>query len=520
VTSGVTPGRTLLVADGVLPLDGGPVGNPPPRALLLDGDRIAWVGDPADAPATGVPRVDLDGCWITPAFVDAHVHGTATGLAATGLDLDGVGSLAAALAAVRRHAADRPGRVVRGLRWDDSTWPERRPPTARELEAAAPGRPVLLLRVDGHSCVVDPGTLARLPLDRLAGVDRDAAGEPTGWLLEEASQAARRLVDGALSAADLAAARRAAAQAAAGLGIATLHEMGHPGLSSLDDALAWAAGGLPVEVLVWWAELDADAGPRHGLRPGGDLFLDGSVGSGTAAVAQGYPGGGTGELFHDDDAVTAFFVGCTGAGRGAGVHAIGDRAIDQAVRALERAAEEHGAEAVRRCRHRIEHLELPRPDHLGRLARLGVVASVQPAFDDRWGGEGRLYALAFGDATARAMNPLAPLAAAGVALAFGSDSTVTPLDPWGGVVAAQEHRGGLGIDRVEALRAHTLGGRWAAAQDDVGPLRPGLRADLAVWDGDPLAGDPRRLRCAATVVAGRVAHDAGALGAADIPKVV
>jgi len=497
----------LLVAAGAHTLARDREG-PAPRALLLDGETVAWVGaDPAQAPPHD-RAVDLGGAWITPAFVDAHVHATATGLSLRGVDLDGAGSAAEALDRLRRHArtnTDDP--VIIGVRWDDLRWPEGRPMTAAEVSAAAPGRAVLLNRVDAHSCVVDAGTLARLPLERLEGVDRDADGDPTGWLIEAASQAARSLVYGELPAAQLAAARDAVCARAASLGIGSLHEMGHPGLSSLEDARTWAQGRWPVEVLVWWAELDAAVSAENGLRPGGDLFLDGSIGSRTAAVSCGYrEGGGNGTLFHSDEAVAAFFSDCTASGRAAGVHAIGDRAIEQAVTALEAAAGVHGIEAVRRCRHRIEHVELPREDHIVRLAALGVVASVQPVFDALWGGEGQLYQERFGATVALASNPFARLHDAGIPLAFGSDSTVTPLDPWGAVHAAEHHRGGLSLDRSTALRAHVAGGRLAGGQAG-GALLAGERADLAVWDDDPLAvADPRGLVCLATIVGGEVAH--------------
>lgn len=505
------PPTTLLVAEGIHTLD--PSSGPARRALLLAGDRIAWVGPSARAAPPHDRQLDLGSTWICPSFVDAHIHGTATGLSLTGLDLSGSASLAECLDRLRHHVKESPDDTVIGFSWEQDPWPEQRAPTAADIAEAAPDRVVLLSRVDGHSCVVDPGTLSRLPLDALPGVDRDARGVPTGLLAERANEAARRRVFGRLPDRQLEAARRAACRRAVALGIGSLHEMGHPGLSGLSDARAWSTGDWPLEVHVWWAQLDAVA--QEALRPGGDLFLDGSIGSHTAAVFDGYAdGGGAGCLFHDDAAVATFFSQATRAGRGAGVHAIGDRAVDQAVRALEAAARVCGVEAVRGCRHRVEHVEMVSPDLVGRLAELGVVASVQPAFDARWGGQEGLYARRFGRATARDTNPLAWFTAAGVPLAFGSDSTVTPMDPWAAVWAAEHHRGGHGLPRQQALAAHTLGGRYAAGQDDVGALRAGARADFAVWADDPLGlDDPRGLACLATVVAGRVVY--GALEVAD-----
>ena len=496
--------RTLLVASGVHAVDPDAPGGQ--RCVLIDAERILWVGAaPAEAPAAD-RTVDLGGAWITPAFVDAHVHATATGLAQTGLDLSGTGSGAEVLDRLKRFAPGA-GDVILGNGWDDFGWPDTRP-TAADLAAAAPGRVVLLTRVDAHSCLVDKSVLARLPLDELDGVDRDAHGEPTGWLREESSEAALREVRAMIPPADLAAARLAVCKAAAALGIGSFHEMGHPGLSGMEDARAWAAGEWPLDVETWWAELDFDAAVGNGLRPGGDLFLDGSIGSCTAATSVAYGADGRrGELFYSDEAVATWFGACTAAAMGGGVHAIGDRAIEQALQALESAAAAHGAEAVRACRHRMEHVELPTRDQVRRMARLGVVASVQPAFDAVWGGDEGLYAQRFGVEAARASNPLGWFAEEGVALAFGSDSTVTPLDPLGALRAATAHRGGVSVSPATALEAHTLGGHFVGRRDDVGRCRAGYRADVAVWSADPLGVRASHgVRCLATVVRGRVVH--------------
>jgi predicted amidohydrolase YtcJ len=496
--------RTRLVVDGMY--------LPEPsdmRVLVWEGTRIVWVGrDPDRAPPVAV-SIDLPGAWVTPGFVDAHVHATATGLTLDGLDLAGTRSADEMTARLHAFASRCDDDPIVGGGWQEHDWPVPHPPSADEVARAAPGRRVVLNRIDGHSCVVDPATLALVVRDSDDGVDRDAEHRPTGWLREDAAQRARRRVWQRLPDERLARARHATVMHAAGLGITSIHEMGHPGLSSLDDALAWAQGEWPVEVLVWWADIDPAVALAHDLRPGGDLFLDGAIGSRTAAVSEGYRDGpALGGLFHSDDEVQRFFVRCTRTQVGGAVHAIGDAAIAQAIAGIEAAASDAGVAAVRACRHRIEHVELPRPEHARRMARLGVVASMQPMFDAYWGGPDGMYARRFGREVALASNPFATLAGAGCQLAFSSDTPVTPMAPWEGVVAATAHRGGRSLNTAAALTAATVGGRYAAHQDDAGPLRAGNRADLAVWDGDPLAAGGTR-RCAGIVVRGQLTKSNG-----------
>lgn len=504
--------RLLLVAEAVLDGEVLRSDDRPPRCLLLDGEHITWVGsDPADAPPHD-QAMDLPGAFITPAFVDAHVHATATGLARSGVALAGATGPAEVLARVRAHRGG-PAGVLLGSGWDDFGWNPRTLPSGEEIAAAAGGKPVVLTRIDAHSCLVDASLLERLPLDRLEGVERDADGRPTGWLREEASEAALTFSRTLLTAADLDAARRAACAGALALGIGSFHEMGHPGLSGLDDSIAWAMGDWPVDVVTWWAELDLDVAQRHGLHPGGDLFLDGSIGSCTAATVEPYgPAAERGVLFHDTADVAEWFVACTAAGAPAGVHAIGERAIEQALAAIEVAVARLGRDAVAACRHRIEHVELPTREQVARMATAGVIASIQPAFDAVWGGDAGLYAERFGAAAARLSNPFAWFDEEGVTMAFGSDSTVTPLDPLGGVRAALHHLGGLGINVASAVDAATLGGRRAARQRDVGRCRAGWRADLAVWSGQPFSGAD--VRCLSTVVRGSARYDV--TGVADV----
>jgi predicted amidohydrolase YtcJ len=168
------------------------------------------------------------------------------------------------------------------------------------------------------------------------------------------------------------------------------------------------------------------------------------------------------------------------------------------------AAEEVGESAFRAAGHRVEHLELVPGQAAAALGRLGVVASVQPAFDALWGGDRGLYTDRLGPQRSLASNPIARLAAAGMPLAFGSDAPVTPLAPWEAVRAAVHHHAPESrVDAATAFAAHTAGG-WVAAHRPGGTLAPGAAAYLAVWDTDRFpdltAAPPRCLR---TVANGR-----------------
>lgn len=506
-------GARLLVADRIVTLA---PEHRRARALVVQGGRISWVGDDPEQAPPHTERVDLDGCVLGPAFVDAHVHLTPTGLALRGLDLSAADSGAEVLLALEHHTARRPGRVVWGHGLDPHGLPDDLPAPA-QLSRASGGRPTVLSRVDGHSCLVDRGTLGSAPLARAEGVERDGAGAVTGVLRGEANRIARRWILGALSEAERSAARHAAAAHAASRGIATVHEMGGPELMGAADLDAWRSGDWPVEVIAWWGGRDLGFVTRRGLgRIGGDLFLDGSLGSHTAALTHPYHDrpDTTGRLEHRDDTLVRLFAEATRAGIQVAVHAIGDAAIHQAVRCWERVvaeAPESLGSRVRRLRHRIEHAEVLPPALYDRFAALGLVASVQPAFEAVWGGSDGMYATRLGR---RAVwtNPYRALTDRGVTLAFGSDSNVTPMDPWGAVHAAEQREHEQhDLDRHEAVSAATLGGRHAAHQErEVGGLVAGMRADLAAWEGDPFrAADPRGATCVLTVSRGRRTYGAG-----------
>ncbi|MBO4160271.1 amidohydrolase [Micromonospora antibiotica] len=502
--------------------------EPSATALLVRDGRIAWLGGAADAPAAD-RVVELDGALVTPAFVDAHVHATDTGLVLSGLELSSVRSAGELLAAVSAFAAGLPGdAVVLGHGWDESAWGDPRLPDAVELDRAAGGRRVYLSQASIHSALVSQALLAACPQAAVVpGFDA------SGWLRRDAHHVVRAAAQGSVGRVQRVAAQRVALAHAASLGIAAVHECGGPQISDEEDftgLLALSGAGLP-EVYGYWGELSGAARARElgAVGAGGDLFADGALGSRTAHVSRDYlDGEGCGHGYLSAGQVRDHLVDCAAHGMQGGFHAIGDAAIATVLEGFAGAAAVLGTDRVRAARHRVEHAEIMSKRLIAGFVEYGVVASMQPAFDRLWGGAGRMYESRLGLARSLESNPMGAMHAVGVALAFGSDSPVTPLDPWGSVRAAAAHHSVSQRMSVRAaFAAHTRGGWRAVHLDNEGVIALGAPATFAVWSspagverglpvvqaGDPeLRGpaDPTPLPvCRRTVLRGEVIYEEG-----------
>ncbi|GGM28204.1 amidohydrolase [Promicromonospora citrea] len=527
------PVRSILYRNGVVHSSADPFAE----AVLVDDGVVAWIG--ADDTAAGLAAradrvVDLDGALVTPGFVDAHAHVLETGLAAEAVDLGaaaGVRSLGQALAVLhgrarRLEVADPSGeQVLLAVGWDEQAWPEGRPFTRSELDAACGGRAVYAARVDVHSAVISSAMAAR------AGIERDpawtgAAASGSGWSDAPA--------DTGLVTADLHHRVRAVAHtltpdhrtrlyrdtlaAWAARGVVSVHEMSgehldtRAGLAELHALTADPAEHALPHLAAYRGELCRTADDARALLAelpfltgiGGDLNVDGSIGSRTAALRHPYsdlpadpatagftgalthPDGTpwTGDLYLDADQIAGHLVAVQEAGVQGAFHVIGDRAMDETVLGLQAAAQITSDGAVRSGHHRIEHALFVDAATLAALLVRGVGLSVQPAFDTAFNGSDGVYVTRLGAARAGALMPFADLAQAGVPLAFGSDTPVTPVDPWQAVRAATRHDDpDQRISAGAAFRAHTRGGWRLAGLDHTGAgqLRVGAPAHLAVW---------------------------------------
>jgi predicted amidohydrolase YtcJ len=524
--------------------------DPEATALAFVDDTISWIGGEHAVGLAGEPYlvVDLAGALVVPGFVDAHVHCTDAGLSLTGLDLSRTTSLAECLALIGRFAATTDAGVVWGHGWDETRWPESRPPTRAEVDAAVGGRPAYLARVDVHSAAVSSTLAATV----------DGGPELDGWrpdlpMTREAHHAARSRAKALLGETARAAAQQAFLNRCAQRGIVEVHECAAADDQGRDDLLGLLTLDSPISVLGYLGaavddpEMAVDLLAQTGaVALGGDLVVDGALGSRTASLRAPYADAPDlhGARYLDDAAIVDHLVACAVAGVQPGFHAIGDDGVGAVGAALVAAADRlgpGGAAMLAGVTPRVEHAEMPEPATIAAFASTGTVASVQPLFDAFWGGPDGMYVQRLGAERATPMNPFAAFAAAGVTLAFGSDAPVTPAEPWQALRAAVYHRTtGSGISARAALLAHTRGGHRAARRTvrGAGTLSIGAPAQFAVvsagelvrpaadpavqrWSTDPrsrvpllpdLSPDAELPTTLCTVVDGRVVHDVGLFG--------
>ncbi|MFI8287929.1 amidohydrolase [Streptomyces sp. NPDC085614] len=495
--------------------------------------RIAGLDDAVTSlPAREV--IDLQGATVLPGFIDSHVHLAWTGLKASSPSIAGLTHVDDVLTAVS-DAASRtgaPGDWVHVDGYDQRAIG--RHLTAAELDRAGHGRRLFLMHRSGHACVVNHAVLDLLP---------DHVPHDDGLLVESAMGAVRRLrlpyaqrelADAVEHAGRACLAEGITACAEAGIGGGLL---GHSPVELGAYQLLRDEGRLPLRVqLMPGADTLRPAGaherdgiPRAldlGLRTGfGDdwlsvgalkIYTDGGMMARTAALTSPYEGtDGTGQLQDDPDRLTDLVVDGHLGGWQLAVHAIGDRAVDLALDALERA---HSLRPREDARHRIEHAGLVRPDQLPRFARLGVSAVVQPGFLRHFGDD---YATVMGERRAPWMYRGRSFLDHGVTVVGSSDRPVADGSPLRAIQFMVERAStsgrsigpdeGITVD--EALRAYTVAGAYACRWDgSAGSLTPGKRADLVVLGDDPRRVDTSRIgdiEVVATFVDGRDAEEAG-----------
>jgi len=467
--------------------------------MLIDSGRIAAVGSgepPDDLPGSQA-TCDLRPSTIIPVLHDCHVHFLQTGLMDLDVDLGSASRLDDMLSLLADAASRHDGSILRAHSFDPDLMSDGRYPTMAELDAISSTLPILVKRRDGHSGVVNSAAWKLLSLSEgTEGVGLDDVGLSTGTLRAQAYTIAIRRVEGFLTRDERVECFRRAATLAARRGIGVVHALaGSKEPSNTDvELLLEIQGELPIDTVVYSQMEDVDRVAALGLpRIGGCLLLDGSFSSGTAALATPYADReGSGILYYEDEHLTAFFRKAHERGLQLSVHALGARAIDQAIRCYRAAA---GSE-TREARHRIEHCELPSDAHITAIAESGIAPCVQPTFEFLWGGPGGMIEKRLGSARAARTNPHRTMLAAGIPLAGGSDSYVTPMDSLLGIHSAVNRPNeSERISVFDAVGLFTSGAaRVSFDESRRGTLEVGKEASFTVLDDDPFDVRPETIK--------------------------
>jgi len=486
--------------------------QPVVSALAVQGERLIAVGDESSVRETitgPVDLVDLDGACVLPGLYDAHIHTASLARDLTSLDLRGAGSLPDAL----QRIADFVPRLTTGVwltggRWDSNRWDVPVQPNRQALDSVCADRPADLASIDGHTHWVNTAALRAAGIDRstpdpIGGeIVRDADGEPTGILRE----AATGLLGGMAAASDprdLADRLLDAQELLLSVGLTSVHD-----IDGEDCRAAYVkireAGKLKIRVHkaipATALELAIDEGRRTGdgdgwFRTGPvKLFSDGALGSHTCHMSDAFPDGSHGMAVTPYEDLVRLVERANSAGIAVATHAIGDRAATLVLDAYQHAAS--GG-----LRNRFEHAQHLQWADIRRMARLGVVASMQPTHCT---SDIDLVQELLGDRDI-ASYAWRSILDADVALAFGSDAPVEEPNPFYGIHAAVTRMrrdgtpaGGFQpeqrISVGEAISAFTLGSAYAAGEDqDKGSLTVGRLADFIAVDTDPYECRPSEL---------------------------
>ncbi|GAA5024667.1 amidohydrolase [Kitasatospora paranensis] len=522
-----SPGTPTFAHDTVAVLDG--------RIVAFDDEARAMAG-------AGTQEIDLAGKLLVPGFQDAHIHAVAGGLELGQCDLTGVVDQDALLARIAAYASANPHTEwITGAGWSLETF-EGGLPTRRLLDSVVPDRPALLYNRDHHGAWTNTralelaGITASSPDPVDGRIERDADGHPTGMLQEGAVLLVARHIPEP-SQADLDTALLRAQQYLHSLGITGWQDaIVGTGMGLADNLPVYVraarSGALTARVrgALWWdrerglEQLDEllirrEAG-RVGRFTAGSVKImqDGIIENRTAALTQPYLdacGCSTGESglsFVDPKLLPGIVTELDRHGFQVHFHALGDRAVREALDAIEAA---HAANGPSTNRHHLAHLQVVHPDDVARFARIGATANIQPLWASH---EPQMDGLAIPLLGARRTTwqyPFASLVQSGTTLAAGSDWPVSSPDPIAGLHVAVNRVQPDGNDEpflpveqlslTQALTAYTAGSAWVNHHDDTGTIRRGASADLVVLDRNPFAypaAQIHRTRVLATFVRG------------------
>ncbi len=469
------------------------------RYLAEDGGRILFVGDELPPEYAGAERVELGERALIPPFADTHQHFASFSAFNAGLNVMDCASNEEILAMVDRFAGESSAKTLIAFGASPYSVRERQLVSRQELDRVTHGKPLFLVKYDGHACVVNTALLQKLPkkLERLRGYHPDS-----GEMNQEAFFAVSDFITNSISPPELLRDMQMAADYEAERGIGLIHTVSGVGFPmNLDISMeTWFARSVEsgLQIRVFPQSMDVKVSKSRGLPRIGGCFacaLDGCFGSRDAAMREGYADEpeNRGVLYYSDEQVFRFCREANRAGLQIEMHAIGDRAFDQAARALKAALDDTPRADHR---HGIIHACLPTEDGMQICRDYGIQLPMQIAFDN-WRQEPQEYTeRLLGKARNAALNPIRSFLELGCLVSFGSDAPCTAPDPIVWLYKAVNHSNpDQAVSIREALRMATYNGYRASFDEkERGSLEAGKIADMVILSGNPYETAPERLR--------------------------
>lgn len=428
---------------------------------------------------------DLKGKYVLPGFFDSHVHLVVTAINEANIDL----STAKNFKDIERKiksARNRKSTIITGLSMHYYAFEEKSLPTRKELDKMCSDRPVWLASKDWHVSVVNSKALEELKIPlSLEGIEFDENGVITGRLREEANAFAKKRVFDTYS-------FDSKCSLINYLVRDNIIKKGVTSLVAIDDSIIREADvfkkyqtffkTLPIDIELYCNTTDVTLAVENGLnRIGGDILLDGSFTSRNAALMENFTDVATrGNLYFSQEEINLYIADCYKHNLQTGLHAVGDRAIEQALLAHEYASAIY---PDKKLRHRIEHAELMSNAQMERAKKLELIFSMQPAFETAWGNENGMYIDALGKRASHT-NEFRKILDMGIVICGGSDSILSPINPIWGIYSAvshphKEHRATV----EEAIKMFTINAAYGVHKElEKGEIKEGLQADLVILD--------------------------------------
>ncbi|HCX73209.1 MAG TPA: hypothetical protein DHM37_05780 [Candidatus Cloacimonas sp.] len=428
-----------------------------------------------------VQKIDLNGKYIYPGFIDTHTHSFEGGLYSLGADLNS----AQTIAQVKQILAET--KPVSGLifayQLDERKLAEERFPTIAELDAIFPDTPVLLRRIDGHSCVINTAAASKIEWQEKLPANFN------GLLNKRWNDVAATWFHNQVDAAGIWQAYEKAAQIGLKSGHTAIHTMIGDGNSDPQHCEMIFANSerFGLEFIPYPQITDVEMAVKlKSPRIGGCILADGSFGSHTAAVKQAYTDNpeSKGNLYHSDEFWLKLIEKAHAHDLQIAIHCIGDRAIEQILTCYEKVQNAD----FKNLNHQIIHAELTSDTMLDRIKNSGVSLAMQPMFDRLWAGKAGMYEKLLGKQRTSHTNRLASIFKRNILVTGGSDWYVTPLDAIGGIQAAVNiHNVDERISPYHALEMYTTNAaRLSSDEGRIGVLKTNSQADFVVTDQDIL----------------------------------